>query len=156
MDVKYHSDLKFPKNRSFLTHFLTTLLFHFISIGIAGLCISFWLVGLTLIYVLSVELVILGRETNKGTLTNNSGLQVNKHSSGDMLSGPCLTKEGVESIISSTDGFVGGHLTVWLDAVLQTVELPAGIANLHPSLSNMDGDTLTLKEGEGMTADILW
>ena len=107
-------------------------------------------------YVLSIELVILGRETNKGTLTNNSGLQVNKHSSGDVLSGARLTKEGVESVISSTDGFIRGHLTIWLDAVLQTVELPAGIANLHPSLSNMNGDTLTLKEGEGMTADILW
>ena len=73
-----------------------------------------------------------------------------------MLSGARLTKEGVESVISSTDGFIRGHLTIWLDAVLQTVQLPAGIANLHPSLSNMNGDTLTLKEGEGMTADILW
>ena len=63
-----------------------------------------------------------------------------------MLSGTCLAEEGVEGIISSAYGFVRGHLPVWLYAVLQAVELPTGIANLHPSLSNVDGDTLTLKE----------
>ena len=62
-----------------------------------------------------------------------------------MLSGACLAEEGVEGIISSADGFVRGHLPVWLYAVLQAVELPTGIADLHPSLSNVDGDTLTLK-----------
>ena len=82
---------------------------------------------------------------NRGTLTNNGRFEVDKHSSGDVLSSARLAEEGIKGIVSSTDGFVGGHLTVWLDAVLQTVELPAGIANLHPSLSNMDGDTLTLK-----------
>ena len=66
-----------------------------------------------------------------------------------MLSGACLAEEGVEGIISSTDGFVGGHLPVWLYAVLQTVELPTGITNLHSSLSNVDGDSLTLKKREG-------
>ena len=81
-------------------------------------------------------------------LTNNSGLQVNKHSSGDVLPSACLAEEGVESVISSTDGFIRGHLSIWLDAVLQAVQLPAGIAHLHPSLSNMDGDTLTLKGRE--------
>ena len=80
-----------------------------------------------------------------GVLTYNSRLQVDKHSSGNVLPGACLAEEGVEGVISSADGFVRGHLPVWLYTMLQAVELPAGIANLYPSLSNVDGDTLTLK-----------
>lgn len=62
-----------------------------------------------------------------------------------MLSSTSLTEEGVEGVVSSADGLVGGHLAVWLDAVLQTVQLPTCIANLHAGLSNMDRDTLTLQ-----------
>lgn len=53
---------------------------------------------------------------------------------------PCtsLTEEGVEGIVAATDGFVARHGAVGLDAVLQAVELPAGIADLHASLTNMD------------------
>jgi hypothetical protein len=62
-----------------------------------------------------------------------------------MLSSPSLTEEGVEGVVSSADGFVTGHLSVWLDPMLQAVELPAGIANLDSSLTHMDRDTLTLE-----------
>jgi hypothetical protein len=55
-----------------------------------------------------------------------------------MLSSSSFTKESVEGIVSTTDGLVGGHLSVRLDAVLQTVELPAGIPDLHTGLSNVD------------------
>ena len=82
------------------------------------------------------------------SLTHDSRLQVDKHSSGNVFPGARLAEEGVEGIISSADGFVGGHLPVWLYAMLQTVELPTSIANLHPSLSNVDGDTLALKKRE--------
>lgn len=53
---------------------------------------------------------------------------------------PCtsLTEEGVEGIVAAADGFVAWHGAVGLDAVLQAVELPAGIADLHASLTNMD------------------
>jgi len=78
-------------------------------------------------------------------LTNDSRFQVNEHSSGDILPRTGLTEESVEGVVTSTNGFIGGHLSIRLYAMLQTVELPAGIANLHPSLSNMDGDALTLK-----------
>ena len=78
-------------------------------------------------------------------LTNDSRFQVNEHSSGDILPGTRLTEESIEGVVTSTNDFIGGHLSIWLYAMLQTVELPAGIANLHPSLSNMDGDALTLK-----------
>ena len=83
-----------------------------------------------------------------GSLTYDSRLQVDKHSSGNVFPGARLAEEGVEGVVSSADGFVRGHLPVWLYAMLQTVELPAGIANLHASLSNVDGDTLTLKKRE--------
>ena len=61
-----------------------------------------------------------------------------------MLAGSGLTEEGVEGVVSSSNGLVTGHLPVRLDAMLQTVQLPAGIADLHASLANMYGDTLTL------------
>ena len=83
-----------------------------------------------------------------GVLTYDSRLQVDKHSSGNVLPGARLAEEGVEGVVSSTDGFVRGHLPVWLYAMLQTVEFPTGIANLHPSLSNVDRDGLTLKKRE--------
>ena len=63
-----------------------------------------------------------------------------------MLPSTRLTKEGVEGVISSTNGFVGGHLAVWLNAMLQTVEFPASVTNLHSSLPNMNRDALTLEK----------
>jgi hypothetical protein len=55
-----------------------------------------------------------------------------------VLSSSSLREEGVESIISSTDGLIGGHLTVRLDTVLEAEELPAGVTNLDTGLSDMD------------------
>ncbi len=78
-------------------------------------------------------------------LTNYSWFQIHKHSARDMLSSSRLAEEGVEGIVSTADALVGRHLAVWLDAMLQTVEFPAGVADLDTSLSNMDRDTLTLQ-----------
>ena len=77
-------------------------------------------------------------------LTDDGGLQIDEHCTWHMLSSASLAKEGVEGVVSATDSLVGRHLTVWLYAVLQAVELPAGISNLDTSLSNVDRDTLTL------------
>ena len=62
-----------------------------------------------------------------------------------MLASTSLTKEGVERIISTPDCLVTGHLAIRLDAMFQTVEFPAGIANLDTSLANVDGDALALQ-----------
>ena len=62
-----------------------------------------------------------------------------------MLAGTGLTEEGVEGVVSTSDGLVTRHLTIRLDAVLQAVQLPAGISDLYTGLSDVDGDTLTLK-----------
>ncbi|PWA21167.1 hypothetical protein CCH79_00009382 [Gambusia affinis] len=77
-------------------------------------------------------------------LTNDSGLQVHIHSPGDVLSRTGLTEEGIEGVVSSSCGLITRHQTIRLDAMFQTIQLPAGIANLDSSLTNMDGNTLTL------------
>ena len=77
-------------------------------------------------------------------LTYYSGFQINKHCSGYVLSRPSLAEERIEGVVSSPNSFVRGHLAVGLDAVLQTVELPAGISDLNTGLSSVDRNTLTL------------
>ena len=61
-----------------------------------------------------------------------------------MFSSTSLVEEGVEGVVTAADGFVTWHLTIRLDAMLQTVQLPAGVAHLATSLTHMDTDTLTL------------
>ena len=76
--------------------------------------------------------------------TYDSWFQIDKDTSGHVLSGAGLAEEGVEGVVAAADGLVAGHLPVRLDAMLQAVQLPACIADLHTGLSNMDRDTLTL------------
>ena len=63
-----------------------------------------------------------------------------------MLPSPGLGEEGVERVVPCTDRLVGGHLTIRLNSMLQTIEFPAGVANLTPGLTDVDGDALTLKQ----------
>ena len=77
-------------------------------------------------------------------LTNDSRLQVDEDSAGNVFAGAGLAEECVEAVISATNSLVRGHLAVGLDAVLKAVELPAGIADLDSGLSNVDGDALAL------------
>ena len=76
---------------------------------------------------------------------NDCGFQVEEDSTGDVLSRSSLTEEGVESIITTSDGFVRGHLAIRLDTMFQAVKFPAGITDLDTGLSEMNRDTLTLK-----------
>jgi len=76
-------------------------------------------------------------------LIDDGGLQIEEHSAGHMLASTSLTEEGVEGIITTTDGLIGGHLTIRLDTVLQTEQLPAGIAHLDTGLTNVNRDYLT-------------
>merc|ERR1719263_2223552 len=58
-------------------------------------------------------------------LVTHSGLKVDVHSARNVLASTSLREEGVESIVSTTNGLVRRHLSVRLDAVLEAVELPA-------------------------------
>ena len=61
-----------------------------------------------------------------------------------MLSSTGLREERGEGVIA-THELVRGHVSVGLDAMLQAVKLPAGIANLAAGLADVDRDALTLK-----------
>lgn len=74
---------------------------------------------------------------------NDTHLKINEHTAWHVLASTSLGKESVESIVATADGLVGGHLAVGLDAVLQAVELPAGITNLNTGLADVDRNYLT-------------
>jgi len=76
-------------------------------------------------------------------LVTHGGLKVDVYGAGYVLAGTSLGEEGVEGIIAATDGFVGGHLAIGLNAVLKAVELPAGVTSLDTALADVDGDNLT-------------
>ena len=71
-----------------------------------------------------------------------------------MFSSSRLREEGIERVIPGADCFVGWHLAIRLDAVLEAIKLPAGIANLAASLSNVDGDALTLQSLSKGSGDV--
>jgi len=71
-------------------------------------------------------------------LIDDGRLEIEEDSAGNVLASTSLGEEGVESIVATTDGLVGRHLTVWLDTVLEAEELPAGITDLDTGLSDVD------------------
>merc|ERR1719379_1065569 len=76
-------------------------------------------------------------------LVNHCGFQIDEHAPGDVLARSCLREECVEGIIATANSFVGGHLTIRLDAMLEAEELPAGITNLDTCLTEVDANNLT-------------
>ena len=83
-------------------------------------------------------------------LTYNGGLQVHEDGAGHVLAGSCLVEEGVEGVVATAHGLVGGHLAIRVDAVLQAVQLPAGVAHLHSGLPHVHRDTLPLRAQSSM------
>ena len=76
-------------------------------------------------------------------LIDDCGLEVEEDATGDVLSSSGFREEGVKGIITTTNGFVWGHLAVRLDSVLQAEELPTGVSDLNTSLTNVNGDNLS-------------
>ena len=74
---------------------------------------------------------------------DNGGLEIEENAAGDVLASTSLGEEGVESVVTTTDGLIGWHLTVGLDTVLEAEELPAGVTNLDTGLTDVDRDDLT-------------
>jgi len=60
-----------------------------------------------------------------------------------VLTSTCLREEGVEGIVTTTDGLVRRHLTIRLNTMFEAEELPASIADLDACLSNVDAKGLT-------------
>lgn len=52
-------------------------------------------------------------------LVNNSWFEIQEYGSWDVLSSSSFTEEGVESIITTTDGLVTWHLSIRLNSVLE-------------------------------------
>jgi hypothetical protein len=71
-------------------------------------------------------------------LIDNGRLEIEEDATGDVLASTSLGEEGVESVVTATDGLIGWHLTVRLDSVLEAEELPAGVTNLDTGLTDMD------------------
>merc|ERR1711893_264654 len=84
---------------------------------------------------LRVEQLAVGASAD---LIHNSGLQIHKDSPGYMLASTSLTEEGVEGVITTSNGLVTGHLAIRLDTMLKAVQLPAGVTDLDTGLTNMD------------------
>jgi hypothetical protein len=59
-----------------------------------------------------------------------------------MFASTCLRKKSVERVITTSDGFITGHLAIWLDAMLKAEQFPASIANLHTTLSKVQAKYL--------------
>ena len=76
-------------------------------------------------------------------LIDNGWLEIEEDGSWNVLTSTSLGEEGVEGVVTATDGLVRGHLTVRLDAVFEAVEFPTGITDLDTGLTNVDRDTFT-------------
>jgi len=74
-------------------------------------------------------------------LIDHGGLQIEVDGTGDVLASASLGEEGVEGIVTASDGLVGRHLAIRLDAVLEAVKLPASVTGLATALADVDGDT---------------
>jgi len=76
-------------------------------------------------------------------LIDHSRLEVEENGARDVLASTGLGEEGVEGVVTTTDGLVGRHLAVRLDTVLEAVKLPTTVTDLAATLADVDRDTLT-------------
>merc|ERR1719407_351389 len=76
-------------------------------------------------------------------LIDNSGLQINHDATRHMFASTCLAEERIECIVTSANGLVTRHLTIWLNAMLKAEQLPTCITNLNTTLSEMEAKHFT-------------
>jgi hypothetical protein len=89
---------------------------------------------------LRVEQLSVSAGTN---FIDDSGFQINENSAGDVLASSSLAEEGVEGIITTTNGFVRRHLTIRLNAVLEAEQLPTGVTDLATGLTNVNANSFS-------------
>merc|ERR1719228_2039273 len=76
-------------------------------------------------------------------LIDDRGLEVYEYGARHVFARSGLAEEGVERVVTSSDGLVRRHLAIGLDSVFQTVQFPATIADLGSGLADVYGDALT-------------
>lgn len=103
-------------------------------------------------------------------LVDDGGLQIHEHGTRNVLSGAGLAEERVEGVVSSTDRLVARHLTIrlpkrksqtfpdqkqppltekrkgkgmYLNAMLEAVEFPAGVSDLNTGLTDVNRNALS-------------
>jgi len=76
-------------------------------------------------------------------LIDDGWLEIEEDGSWDMLASTSLGEEGVEGIVTATNGLVGWHLTIWLNTMLEAEELPAGVTDLDTGLTDVDGNNFS-------------
>merc|ERR1719201_1541195 len=76
-------------------------------------------------------------------LIDRGRLEIEVDATRHVLAGAGLGEEGVEGVVTATDGLVGRHLAIRLDTVLEAVQLPATVTDLATALAAMDRDTFT-------------
>ena len=81
-------------------------------------------------------------------LINDGWLKIEHNGSWDVLTSTSLGEEGVESVVTTTDGLIGWHLTIWLNSVLEAEELPACVTDLDTGLTDVDGNDFSHYEVE--------
>ena len=89
-----------------------------------------------------------GEKSSAWLITYYRWLQINKNGARNVLSCSSFAEKGVERIVSASNGLVARHLAIRLNSMLQAIQFPTSIANLHSGLSNVNWDALTLKEKE--------
>lgn len=86
---------------------------------------------------------------NKNTiLTDHSWLQIDHNGTRDVASISSFREESGERVVGLSKGF-RWDAAIGLDAVLQAVQLPAGVTDLDTGLTNMNGDNFALKHVTG-------
>jgi len=69
---------------------------------------------------------------------DDGGFEIEENGTGDVLSSTSLGEEGVEGVVTTSNGLIGGHLTVRLDSVLEAEEFPASVTDLDTGLTNVN------------------
>jgi len=81
--------------------------------------------------------------SSSADFVTHSRLKIDQDSTRNMLSSTSLREEGVEGIITTTDGLVRRHLTIRLNAVLKAVKFPASVTGLDTSLTDVNRKALS-------------
>ena len=79
----------------------------------------------------------------RSDLVDNGWLQINENGSWNVFTRTSLREKGVETVVAAANGFIAWHLSVWLDTVLEAVELPTSVSDLNSGLADVDRDAFS-------------